>query len=326
MVPEISIIVPVYNVCKYLPRCLNSILAQTFHNFEVILVDDGSTDCSGKICDKYANQDNRIKVIHQHNSGVSSARNAALDIAQGKYIGFIDSDDWIAEDFYEILYNTLKTKQGDIAICSFYISQNGKLICNNKKKSIKVFRNSECIEMFLKSEYPFIPSYTWNKLFKAHLFHDLKFDEKLKVLEDEDLIYFLLLKKITVIYIDKPLYFYFFRVNSALHSGFDINKKCNLVTVAKKVVKNTQEYQDKYLKLSYLKYVQTFQKVLIEIIRDDFSKYKKMYDNLSDELNRKYFMLLFNKHISFKQKIHLTIIKISPELYKRYIYYKSGLL
>lgn len=96
--PKISIIVPVYNVEKYLRKCIDSILNQTFKDFELILIDDGSTDESGKICDEYNLKDNRIKVIHKENGGLSSARNAGLDIAQGEYIGFVDSDDWIESD------------------------------------------------------------------------------------------------------------------------------------------------------------------------------------------------------------------------------------
>ena len=117
--PIISIIVPVYNVESYLERCINSILNQTFKNFELILVDDGSTDKSGEICDSFAGYDKRIRVIHKKNGGLSSARNVGLDVSIGKYIGFVDSDDWIDEFMYEKLYrNMIKTKS-DIVICNF---------------------------------------------------------------------------------------------------------------------------------------------------------------------------------------------------------------
>ncbi|WP_227166600.1 glycosyltransferase, partial [Enterococcus faecium] len=112
---EISIIVPVYKVEKYLRKCVDSILAQTFTDFEVILVDDGSPDNSGKICDEYAEKDNRVRVIHKENGGLSSARNAGIDVARGKYLGFVDSDDYIDEDMYEILYENLKIHDADIS-------------------------------------------------------------------------------------------------------------------------------------------------------------------------------------------------------------------
>ena len=103
--PKISIIVPVYNVEKYLEKCVRSILAQTFTDFELILVDDGSPDSSGAMCDQFAEQDQRVKVIHKENGGLSDARNAGIEIATGEYLGFVDSDDYIADDMYETLYN-----------------------------------------------------------------------------------------------------------------------------------------------------------------------------------------------------------------------------
>ena len=105
--PLISVIVPVYNVAAWLPRCVDSILAQTYENLEILLVDDGSTDGSGNICEEYAKKDTRIRVLHKENGGLSSARNAGLDAAAGAYIGFVDSDDWIAPEMYAELRRTL---------------------------------------------------------------------------------------------------------------------------------------------------------------------------------------------------------------------------
>ena len=114
---QVSIIIPIYNTGKYLHRCIKSILSQTLTGFELILVDDGSVDESGKICDEYARQDDRIKVIHKKNEGVSIARNTGINIAQGEYIGFIDSDDWIEPDMHEKLYHLALEKQCDIVMC-----------------------------------------------------------------------------------------------------------------------------------------------------------------------------------------------------------------
>lgn len=119
MIPKVSIIVPVYKVEKYLCKCIDSILAQTLKQFELILIDDGSPDNSPKICDEYEKKDTRIKVIHQKNAGVSAARNAGLDIAKGEYIGFVDSDDWIEPNTYEIAYNTALEKNADIVQWDF---------------------------------------------------------------------------------------------------------------------------------------------------------------------------------------------------------------
>ena len=118
--PLISIIVPVYNVKNYLEKCLQSICGQTYKNLEIILIDDGSSDGSGELCNLFAQRDGRIKVIHQTNAGQSAARNRGLAVAQGELLGFVDSDDWIEPDMYEFLYHLLKENGADISICSHY--------------------------------------------------------------------------------------------------------------------------------------------------------------------------------------------------------------
>ena len=118
MNPQISVIVPIYNVEKYLAKCIDSIINQTLTNIEIILVNDGSTDNSRKIIDKYDKKDSRIKVIHKKNGGQGSARNAGLDIAKGEYIGFVDSDDWIDSNMYENLYNAAISNNADIVVCN----------------------------------------------------------------------------------------------------------------------------------------------------------------------------------------------------------------
>lgn len=121
----ISVIVPVYNVEKYVEKCVESIINQTYKNIEIILVDDGSTDNSGKIIDNISLKDNRIKVIHKENGGLSDARNAGLDICNGKYIGFVDSDDSIHKKMYEILYKNIKEYSANISICRIEKNRNG---------------------------------------------------------------------------------------------------------------------------------------------------------------------------------------------------------
>ena len=116
----ISVIIPIYNVEQYLKECLESVINQTYRNLEIILVDDGSKDKSGKICDEYKNKDERIKVVHKENGGLSDARNAGMKIATGKYIQFIDSDDFIDKDMIETLYNLIIENEADISMCSNY--------------------------------------------------------------------------------------------------------------------------------------------------------------------------------------------------------------
>ena len=133
MGPVVSVIVPVYNAQKSLARCIDSILNQTFKDFELILLDDGSTDTSGEICDRYAEIDERVRVIHKENSGVSDTRNRGLDIAEGKYLQFLDSDDWITPEATGLFVRTVEENQCDMVIADFYrvigerVSQKGAI-------------------------------------------------------------------------------------------------------------------------------------------------------------------------------------------------------
>ena len=115
--PKVSIIVPVYNVGKYLSKCLDSLINQTLEDIEIICINDGSTDNSGSICDKWQSRDNRIRVIHRDNGGASSARNSGIKIAVGRYIAYVDSDDWIRQDMYEVMHKMIVTSGADVAIC-----------------------------------------------------------------------------------------------------------------------------------------------------------------------------------------------------------------
>ena len=117
---RISVIVPIYNTEKYLARCIESILCQTYTNLEIILVDDGSTDKSGDICDFYARKDNRVKVVHKENGGAAAARNFALNMVTGQYIGFVDSDDYTDIEMYQKLYEKAKQENADIVVCGYY--------------------------------------------------------------------------------------------------------------------------------------------------------------------------------------------------------------
>ena len=136
--PIISVIVPIYNVEKYIHRCIGSILAQTFTDFELILVDDGSPDNCPAICDEYAQKDSRIQVIHKENGGVSAARNDGLDIAQGEYVAFCDSDDWMNCDYLDVLYSAILSSGADVAVSQFQTIDVAGNLCNTTKHSIGV--------------------------------------------------------------------------------------------------------------------------------------------------------------------------------------------
>lgn len=183
IVPELSIIVPVYKVEPYLPKCIDSILSQTFTDFELILIDDGSPDRCGEICEEYAAKDDRIVVIHQANKGVSAARNAGLDIAKGKYIGFVDSDDWIEPEMYEKMVSVSKETNTDIVICgSIQRSVSGEFICKDFHETMICDRQT-LLEAFYSIPNP-LGGVLWNKMLLRSTIGDTRFRETLRNCED----------------------------------------------------------------------------------------------------------------------------------------------
>lgn len=217
--PIISIIVPVYNVEDYIDRCIESILNQTFKDFELILVDDGSPDNCTKKCDKWAERDSRIKVIHKPNRGVSSARNAGLAIAQGNYIGFCDPDDVLNHNMYELLYNTIIKDNSDCCVCSYkaFSSDNEISInCVDSNGKFLVLNHENIVEYFLTYRRNTLGC-VWNKLIKKSVISDIVFNENMAFGEDYcfSLEAILNCKKVSVI--ESPaLYYYFIRENSAM--------------------------------------------------------------------------------------------------------------
>lgn len=218
---EISVIVPVYNVKSYLPACVESILNQTYGDFECILVDDGSTDGSGVLCDRLAEKDSRIRVIHRENGGLSAARNSGLDIAAGEYVSFIDSDDLIGPHFLEELYSGIRDTGAQIAACGYLLFPDGEATgeerCTGKTEVWSRDQAlSELAQSGMERRAEFV-TIMCNKLFRRELFSLLRFPEG-KLHEDEFLIHHLLIQADTFCRCDADLYFYRQR-NSSITSA-----------------------------------------------------------------------------------------------------------
>ena len=181
--PLISVIVPIYGVEKYLEQCLDSILNQTYRQLEIILIDDGSPDRCGEICDRYASQDSRIQVIHQSNAGLSAARNAGMDIATGEYISFIDSDDYIDPHFYEKLLEGFKEyPEVKVTSCQVFKNENGEITPQNSKWQHQyptIHSSRWCQDAILGKTYVTV----WNKLYQAELLKEIRF-RKGRIVED----------------------------------------------------------------------------------------------------------------------------------------------
>lgn len=217
----VSIIVPVYNVEKYLRDCLNSIVIQTYKSIEIILVDDGSTDLSGSICDEFAHCDSRVRAIHKENGGLSDARNVGLDLSTGDYVLFVDSDDMITPDMVEELMNTVSSADGSVDMVYFGFA--------------KIYKNKTVYDCPIKAEYDKcealrkwvedidIHNYACSAIYKKSLWDDIRFP-KGKLYEDIRTTYKLILRCDRVLSVDKPLYIYRQRLGSITRHSIDGNR------------------------------------------------------------------------------------------------------
>lgn len=220
MYGTVSVVVPVYNVEKYIKECLDSIVNQTYKNLQIILVDDGSTDSSGKICDEYAENDNRITVIHQKNAGAGAAKNTGLDYVKGEYLSLIDSDDFIELNMYEKMLSYMLSKKVDVVQCSFnnyFINGKIKRCLDNKRFNVY---------QFLK-EYPYKWQYAifWNKLFKFELLTDSCFPVRRKI-DDEFFTYKLIANAKSIYNTSEAFYNYRMRRSSVMNE----NKQDRLIS------------------------------------------------------------------------------------------------
>lgn len=280
--PEISIIVPVYKAEKYLPQCIESILAQTFTDFELILVDDGSPDDSGAICDTYSEKDNRIKVIHQDNAGVSAARNAALDIARGKYIMFCDSDDWVEPDWCKCMYEAIQTPNVVMAVCGYKEWKNDLLI-----NAWKFNKDRNMIKLSEIFDTPFAGA-PWNKIYireQIEMFN-IRFSTDICFGEDVRFI----LKYIST----------FDSENEILFSYLSLNNY--------RIVEGS-------LSNKYIRNFWKLEKELVQIRLDVAKKFNTNLEKYQERINYYYYRLVyFSIHNLFSQKNDSTFFQKYKEL------------
>ena len=234
----ISVIVPVYNVEAYLERCLDSLLEQTYSCLELILVDDGSQDASGEICDAYAAKDSRVRVIHKKNGGLSDARNAGLDQAHGQYVTFVDSDDYVAPSYVEFLYRQVKDYSAEISVCGYVeTSQSGQNVQKSDEKIILDGRSAVKDMLYQKN----VTVSACGKLYWAPLFQGIHFP-KGRLYEDVNTIYKVLLRADQVVCSKQVEYFYFVRPRSIVHSDFQ-PQKMDYITNTREVMEDMRLHE-----------------------------------------------------------------------------------
>lgn len=293
----ISIIVPIYNVEKYIDKCIESIVNQTYKNIEVLLIDDGSTDNSGNICKKWINKDNRIKYYHQNNSGVCSARNKGLNEANGKYIGFVDADDWISPTMYESLYSLLINYQCNLSICSrIRIIEDKQITYPNT--GIHYFEDGKVDMRMLACKYDL--NICMNKLYKKEIFNELRFPTNMTYGEDLYIVPEILSRANKIVYTSNGLYYYLERNNSASFS-FNELKALNDIEAKEKFLS--------YLKNNNVNYNTAFNWL--------FGAYTKGYFYIKDKnkLNSKYKSFIKRNFFDCCIKFKCILFLLSPNLY-----------
>ncbi len=307
---KISIVVPVYNVESYLKKCLDSIINQTYKNLEIILVDDGSTDNSVDICDEYAKRDNRIKVIHKKNGGLSDARNTGIEIATGNYIGFVDSDDWIDENMYKLLYNNLIKEHADISCCNrYFVYINSIKKYGNANNYYRVMNSERAIELMCTMGYMGMSAYT--KLYKKEVFKDIRYP-KGKVNEDIYTTYKLVDKASRIVYDSTPMYYYRQRKGSITNS-----KKVNITAMkaSKELLEFVNEKYPGIREAAIRNYIFCSIGVYDNILNSKNKDMLELKTEIRAEIKKYYFILEKDKTISKSRKVQLFLIRYFRVLY-----------
>lgn len=309
----ISVIVPVYKVEKYLEKCVNSIRSQSYSDLEIILVDDGSPDNCGKICDEMALNDQRIRVIHQKNQGLAAARNAGLAIAQGKYVAFVDSDDTIENGTYLLLYNMIEHYDTDIAICECRKVKESEVLeqVEYSKYENRVLDNNKLWELVFGQ----LNNSSCNKLYKRSLIGDLQFPKK--VVHGEDLLFNIeYLAKCNIgVYNEAPVYNYLSRNNSITRSYFNENVFFEIVAKDK-----AKDLVKKYMPVQMSRAELFCFRARMNVLRSVYAADKELrYQDKIDEIKRYIKQQYRNVKRSLKKKeqIEYKLFFSLPSLYRR---------
>ena len=311
MEEKISVIVPVYNVEAYLERCVESILKQTYSNLEILLVNDGSTDKSGELCDQLALRDQRIRVIHKENGGLSDARNRGIDEASSDLIGFIDSDDYIDEDMYETLYRHLREVNADLSMCGHYDVYHQ--IPEKQVSEIKTWELSseEAIKMVMEAKILSVTAV--NKLYKKELFNHLKFEVG-KIAEDAFIMIRLLDQCQKVVATNEKKYYYVHRENSITTQKFSL-KFLNVIEAYEQNANIIREHYPAIADVATMRLNWAYFYVLDRLLVDSDFKDKLLEDKLIHYLKQNRVNILRDARFTNARKISFLALLFSRKLY-----------
>ncbi|MGM8364857.1 glycosyltransferase family 2 protein [Virgibacillus sp. W0181] len=313
--PKVSIIALIYNLEAYTPLCINSVLEQTFEDFELILVNDGSTDNSGRICEEYAKKDERIVVIHKNNAGIAAARNTGIAHASGKYITFIDCDDYFHEQMVEILYKQIVTNKADIAMCDFLPTKEG--IEDQRKDrledyTVSTYTNRQVLYGLYEEGHTYVVP--WNKLYRKELFKNVKYPDGY-LYDDEFTAHRLLYEAKKTVYVHVPLYFYVIRNGSTTHSPMTEKKFDKVLALHDRAeffrLKNLPELEEKALDNFTVYFFWYYLNSQIELPKADDrrTEIKKIYNQL-------FFRIIKSRQTNKREKVVYSVFRFSPYIHK----------
>lgn len=312
--PLISVIIPVYNVEKYLDVCVSSVCNQSYDNLEIILIDDGSSDRSGQICDNWENRDKRIVVIHQLNKGVSAARNSGLSIARGEYIGFVDSDDEIETEMYEKLFQKLIQSQCQMAMCAYEtIDEEGNL-CKRAFEDIpeSILTTEHYLELInVNVRNHCALAVAWNKLYSSKILEELRFPEG-TVHEDEFFLNDVLARVNKTVVLQEPLYKYRQREQSIMHISFSAKRLSYFYAVRNRLILcEEQKYGENCVRLTARECVESGVRFWLFITYGKevpAEERKRFYKDVL-EVERKYI-----RYGTLKQRVLWILFQFTPNL------------
>lgn len=317
----ISVIVPVFNAELYIHKCLTSIINQTYKNIEIIVINDGSEDHSAQLCDEFALQDNRIKVFHQSNSGLSAVRNKGIRLAKGDYIGFVDCDDSIHPEMYELLLNNLIKHQTDISICNYSRVFDQDLAGHIRKSNLSIkhqriffFKKEEAFER-LFSEFYLIMVVPWNKLYKKTVFNNIKYPVG-KVNDDEFVIHHIIQASDRFIYTNADLYYYYHNPSSITKAKYNLKRLNKIEAVKDRLLllqkQSHNELMPKaanaYLNLIILNY---------DSVKEVYPEKKEVLKELIKEFKSGF--KSYKSYLNYKNYVELKLFCITPYMYRKYI-------
>lgn len=308
--PLISVVLPIYNVEKYLERCVKSVCAQTYQNIEILLIDDGSTDNSRIMCDKYLNEDKRIRVFHKKNGGLSDARNYGIEHARGEFITFIDSDDYVDDDYVEYLYKIIKKYDTNMSICQHKVCyDNGSEKDYGKYGDISL-NNKECIQKMMFHDV--IDTSAWAKLYRINLFCEVRYPIG-KLFEDIATTYALMLQCEKIAVGLESKYNYVLRSDSIVFGSFN-EKKLDLLEMtdqmAEKVLKIYPDLEDAVMRRRVYARFSTLNQML------NVEGYDKQKKEIIEFINANEGSVFWNKKTPFRDKVAIILLNMGLKIYK----------